>query len=256
MECVAIDWSGARSGAAARIWVARARNGSLTGLEAPGSREAVQALLLARRADPAPCLVGLDFAFGMPAWYAAARGWRDIADTWRAARDEGEAWLAAGRPPFWGRPGTRRPHAAADGLRVTDAALTGRHQPKSVFQIGGAGAVGTGSIRGMPMLLSLREAGWSVWPLDVRGTHTLVEIYPRHFTGTLVKRSAVARRAQLAQHAPPIAPAHLATMADSEDAFDAGVSAMAMCESATVADAFAVRQASAAVEGMIWAPSG
>ena len=37
-------------------------------------------------------------------------------------------------------------------------------RPKSTFQIGGAGAVGTGSLRGMPHLLTLREAGCAVWP--------------------------------------------------------------------------------------------
>ena len=38
--------------------------------------------------------------------------------------------------------------------------------PKSVFQIGGAGSVGTASLRGMPVLQRLREAGFAVWPFD------------------------------------------------------------------------------------------
>jgi len=254
MECIAVDWSGARTGAAARIWVARALDGILTDLVAPGSRDAVQALLRTRRADPAPCLVGLDFAFGLPGWYGASRGWRDVRDTWRAARDDGESWLADCTPPFWGRPGKGRPHPVADGLRVTDARLGGRHQPKSVFQIGGAGAVGTGSVRGMPMLLALRAAGWSVWPLDVAGPHTLVEIYPRYFTGPVIKRSAPARRDHLAHLETVLAPAHRAAMEGSEDAFDAGLSAIAMSRLAAHAPSFAVGDPCAAQEGWIWAP--
>src|SRR6202012_1913196 len=35
---------------------------------------------------------------------------------------------------------------------------------KSPFQIGGSGSVGTGSLRAMPALLRLREAGFRVWP--------------------------------------------------------------------------------------------
>jgi hypothetical protein len=39
-------------------------------------------------------------------------------------------------------------------------------RPKSVFQVDGAGTVGTGSLRGMPFLLQLEEAGFNVWPLE------------------------------------------------------------------------------------------
>ena len=34
------------------------------------------------------------------------------------------------------------------------------------FQIGGAGAVGTGSIRGMPHLLTLARNGFGIWPFS------------------------------------------------------------------------------------------
>ena len=76
MECIAVDWSGAVTGAASRIWIARASAGVLTSLVAPGSRAAVREVLVARRLHAAPCVVGLDFAFSLPAWFidAARRG--------------------------------------------------------------------------------------------------------------------------------------------------------------------------------------
>jgi len=228
MECIAVDWSGARTGAASRIWIARATDDVLTDLHAPGSRSAVRDALLQRQHHPAPVLVGLDFSFSVPAWYAAARGWVDVTDVWTAARDEGETWLRDCVPPFWGRPGTRRPHEAAQGLRATERATGAGMQPKSVFQVGGAGSVGTGSIRGMPMLLELRAAGWAVWPFDAAATHTIVEIYPRLFTGAVVKSSAQAREAWLEQHLPTLATEFRRLMCASEDAFDAGVSALRM----------------------------
>ena len=228
MECIAVDWSGARTGAASRIWIARATAGVLTDLHAPGSRSAVRDALRARRQDASPVLAGLDFSFGVPAWYAASRGWTDVSAVWTAARDEGEMWLRDCTPPFWGRPGTRRPHDAAQGLRVTERGTAAGMQPKSVFQVGGAGSVGTGSIRGMPMLLELQAAGWAVWPFDAAATHTIVEIYPRLFTGAVVKRSADARAGWLEQHLPALATEFRSTMCASEDAFDAGVSALRM----------------------------
>lgn len=228
MECLAVDWSGALTGAASRIWIARATDGVLTDLCAPGTRSAVRDVLLQRRQNASPVLAGLDFSFSVPAWYAAARGWTDVTDVWTAARDEGEMWLRDCTPPFWGRPGTRRPHDVAQGLRATELASAAGRQPKSVFQVGGAGSVGTGSIRGMPMLLELRAAGWAVWPFDVAATHTIVEIYPRLFTGAVVKRRADAREDWLAQHLPALASEFRRMMRASEDAFDAGVSALRM----------------------------
>ena len=227
-ECIAVDWSGAATGAATKIWVARVVDGELRSLQAPGSREAVQALLLQRRQERASCLVGLDFAFGVPAWFATGQQWRSVAEVWHAAATDGERWLRESPPPFWGRPGVPRPHAASDGLRACERTFRGTGAPKSVFQIGGAGAVGTGSIRGMPMLTALRAAGWAIWPFDAAREHTVVEIYPRLFTGPVVKRSPDARAALLERDWPDLGGAFRATMVGSEDAFDAGLAARGM----------------------------
>jgi hypothetical protein len=214
----------------------------------------VREALLARRADTSPCLVGLDFAFSVPAWFAASRGWAHVDAVWTAARDDGEAWLAECAAPFWGRPGTRRPHAAAHGLRDTERMWATAQRPKSVFQIGGAGSVGTGSVRGMPMLLALRARGWSVWPFDAPSSHTVVEIYPRIFTGPVVKRSARARESYLAAEAVRQSSAAVEAMIASEDAFDAGLSAIAMSTAIVMSPLPIMADPISRIEGTIWVP--
>jgi Protein of unknown function (DUF429) len=253
-ECIAVDWSGAVSGASAHIWWARAVGGELQELVAPGSREAVGVLLHERLLDNAPCVVGLDFAFSVPAWFADARGWRDVNAIWDAAAEHGERWMRECDPPFWGRAGKRRPHEVERGLRETEQHWGSGQRPKSVFQIGGAGAVGTGSLRGMPLLRQLRRAGWSVWPFDASGSHTICEIYPRLFTGAVIKRSAEARSAYLTQAALAITTAQRDAMCASEDAFDAGVSALVMSR-VDAAPLPRSTDAVSAIEGAIWVPN-
>ena len=111
--------------------------------------------------------------------------------------------------------------------------------PKSVFQIGGAGAVGTASLRGMPGLLRLREAGFRIWPFDapeLRRVPMVVEIYTRLMTGAVNKSSEAARTAYLANKRKGrdlfagLSRSVLAKARGSEDAFDALVSAMVMVE--------------------------
>ena len=254
MECIAIDWSGAVTGEAAKIWIASAVGGSLTALAAPGSRNAVRDALLARRRDTKACLVGLDFAFSVPQWYSEFRGWSRINDVWTAARDEGESWLRDCTSPFWGRAGQRRPYDAARGWRETERAWTRSPRPKSVFQIGGAGAVGTGSIRGMPMLLTLRAAGWAVWPFDAPSSHTLAEIYPRLFTGPVVKRNEAARAAYIGGLRIAAHKKFIGEMIASEDAFDAGVSAIEMSRVVTKSPLPHPDDPLTQIEGRIWVP--
>lgn len=254
VECMAIDWSGALTGSAARIWVATARDGVLQSLHAPGSRDAVQALLLARRAVSEPAVVGLDFAFGLPSWYCTERGWNDVGHVWQAATTEGETWLRECRPPFWGRPGRRRPHDVALGVRAAESMFGGGMSPKSVFQVGGAGSVGTGSIRGMPMLAALRASGWAVWPFDAASMHTLVEIWPRLFTGAVVKSSETARAAWLDRHLPSLGLHLSSAMRQSEDAFDAGISAIGMSRMSLQVTLAQPLDPRCAIEGAICAP--
>src|SRR5688500_12888030 len=102
---IAIDWSGAASGAANLIWIAEVEDGVVTRLENEGVREQVR-LLLVSQARPTPQLVvGFDFAFSYPAWFLRERSRDDAPALWEIAATDGETWLRDCAPPFWGRPG-------------------------------------------------------------------------------------------------------------------------------------------------------
>ena len=231
-RAVAVDWSGALAGARRKIWVAEAAGGRLTRLENGRTREEVAEYLVAEAGRNPAMVVGFDFAFSLPAWFLEERGMGGAAELWNLAEREAEGWLARCEPPFWGRPGKGRPvlELGRDHFRRTDLNVpgTGGIRPKSVFQIGGAGAVGTGSLRGMPVLGRLSGAGFSVWPFDAPGWPRVVEIYPRALTGRVIKSDERARRAYLRRHFPEHPADLLERAASSEDAFDAAVSALVM----------------------------
>jgi hypothetical protein len=237
MDVVAVDWSGAASGASTRIWLAHVVAGELVTLRNGRSRQEVTDDLVALRAgSPDGLVVGLDFSFSLPAWFLQAHSCATVDDLWRMAEQEGEQWLAECAPPFWGRPGCPRPPGPGSGsgsgsgqFRQAERAISvGGISPKSTFQIGGAGAVGTGTIRGMPHLRQLRAAGFGIWPFDPPTPWTVLEIYPRLLTGP-VRKSDRERRAQYLGAAPwSVAPDFAASMVGSDDAFDAGISALVM----------------------------
>lgn len=174
-------------------------------------------------------LVGFDFNFGFPAgtaerlklsgtpwqamWKFLAANVVDKADNTNnryqvAAKMNrlmtDEAW------PFWGAPAkqaqrwltTTKPPAGAGAdipeFRATeDAARKGRLQPKSVWQMHGAGAVGGQTLVGVPMVRRLLESlgpSGAVWPfgtgwraLDTADVEPLsalvVEVWPSMFDG-------------------------------------------------------------------------
>lgn len=257
MRILAVDWSGDLRAAAKRIRVAEAVPGRLLGVRGGLDREAVGDLLLDLRGAGEPTVVGMDFSFGLPAWFPARSGATTLPQVWDLARDEGEAWLRACEPPFWGRAGTRKP-LDVELYRDTEREARERGlNPLSTFQIGGAGAVGTGSVRGMALLGRWRRAGIGVWPLDPapgpRGV-LVVEVYPRAMTGPVVKSSAVARRALV--DGDDRIPADLrAAAADTEDAMDAALAALGMAEHADELAGLPARTDPASgSEGRLWLP--
>jgi hypothetical protein len=135
--------------------------------------------------------------------------------------------------------------------------------PKSVFQIGGSGSVGTASLRGMPVLKRLREAGFVVWPFDRAGLGRpmVVEMYTRLNTGAVRKSNAAARAAYLLRKrgedtAYAALPRRVMEKArGSEDAFDALVSCMVMtARRGEFAGLGTPRDPGHRVEGWTWAP--
>jgi hypothetical protein len=131
--------------------------------------------------------------------------------------------------------------------------------PKPTFQIGGAGAVGTGSVRGWPHLARLHQAGYAVWPFDAPAAPPLVvEVWPRACTGAVVKSDPIARRAYVQQHLGHVRGMPRDLMCASEDAFDAACTALVMAEHTTSFTCLAAPlegDGLARREGWVWSPS-
>lgn len=267
VRTIAVDWSGALHGERRRIWLAESRAGTasergprLVRLECGRDRrETIAALIDAAHRDPR-VVVGLDFAFSGPAWFLRRLGATSARALWERVAQDGERWLATSPHPFWGRPGVRCPafDARRPAWRATESEAVRERGvgPKSVFQIGGAGSVGTGSLRGMPYLRDLQDAGFSIWPFDAPRLPLCVEIYPRQLTGPVNKSSLVARALYLqARHADQRD--DLLRLAESsEDAFDAAVSALRMQRAAReLAKGSLARAPDDALEGRIWRPA-
>ena len=256
MEVIAVDWSGGATAAVQRrhIWTAVVRDGELVELASGLTRREVVDRLIARADRDPDVIVGFDFSFSFPAWFVEHHGAEDVVEFWEIAERDGEQWLADCQPPFWGRPGAPRPDGP-EQFRITDRAFrpVGGIRPKSVFQIGGAGAVGTGTVRGLPHLLRLHRAGFSIWPFSGAGRPVAVEAYPRAMTGPVNKSSPKARASYLAGWSMP---AGLRARAEgSDDAFDAAITALRMshhidelCALSPTADPIA------RLEGSIWIP--
>jgi len=243
--------------------------------------------------------VSLDCCFSYPAWFLAEHGCANVFDFWRhVAAGYGERWLgtecaeAERDLRFWGKPHKRPMEFCGEGYRTmmrwTDwenkieqgleggdperAAKMKGITPKSPFQIGGNGSVGTGSLRAMPWLERLHEAGFRIWPFEDaaltsrpegREAHPLlVEMYTRLLTGAVKKSNEVARRVYLGsrRRAEPglyggLGRAVLAKAHSSEDAFDALVCCMEMVRhNQEFAGLRATKDAELRLEGITWRP--
>ena len=231
-EVVAIDWSGAKDRRAqtTTIRVAVVRDGSSWELSGGRTREETVDYVLG--CEP-PVLVGFDFSFGVPAWFAREQGCTTIDEVWALAARDGEAWLAPASP-FWRTrcdvPLERRYRRCEERLRAQG------FPAKSIFQLVGNGQVGAGSVRGMPLLARLRAEGFTVWPFEAASERTVFEIYP---TAMRVERF----------------PGRDLTRFTSPHARDAGISALAMWRHRnTLAVLEAATDPVTRLEGDVWLP--
>ena len=270
---VAVDWSGDKGpGQRKKIWAGvwtRSTAGKVAGgkvlLESGRTREELTEWLIALARETPRMAVSMDCCFSYPAWFLAEHACSSVFDFWRhVAAGHGERWLgttcaeAERDLRFWGKPHKRPAQFSGSGyasmMRRTDwenkvaqsleggdperAARMHGITPKSPFQIGGSGSVGTGSLRAMPSLLRLHEAGFRVWPFEdasLDRAPLLVEMYTRLLTGAVRKSNPEARRVYLAarRKAEPalyggLARSVLAGALGSEDAFDALVCCLEM----------------------------
>jgi hypothetical protein len=296
---IAIDWSGRIDAAGQRrhIWagiVARAEDGAVTiQLEAGRTRDEVGDWLLELATETPRMIVGIDCCFSFPAWFLREHRCNTVFDFWQhVASGHGERWLAresediARDERFWGKPHKRPAQFCGEGLRrmmrltdwdnkiaqsaeggdVARAAKMRGITPKSPFQIGGSGSVGTGSLRAMPFLLRLHSAGFRVWPyesatLGTRPKPLLVEMYTRLMTGPVAKSNPAARKTYLSarRKSDPlyaVIPRSVLRKAEgSEDAFDALVSALEMARHEhEFAKLRATANAELRLEGITWRP--
>ncbi|MCU0800568.1 MAG: hypothetical protein MUD11_02125 [Rhodobacteraceae bacterium] len=208
---IVVDWSGRATRSPAHdskdaIWVAVVQGAS--GQATPTyhrSRAAAEVHLQALLAEGGRQLLGFDFPMGYPQGFAKAltgqnntralHGWiashvRDGADN-SNNRFEVAAGInrrLGGQGPFWGCP----KQAPRDGLparKVVDYAALGlaekrrveRENPpaKPVWQLLGAGSVGSQALLGIPVVHRLAQAtGAAVWPFEAPRDLTLAEVYP------------------------------------------------------------------------------
>ncbi len=294
---VAVDWSGRVDAAGQRrhiwagVWTAA---GEKVTLEAGRTREELIAWLIELGRETPRMVVGIDCCFSYPAWFLEEHGCTTVFEFWQhVAAGHGERWLAreiagaARDARFWGKPHKRPEEFSGPGLhrsmRLTDmdnkitprlpggdaarAAKMLGITPKSPFQIGGSGSVGTGSLRAIPLLLRLREAKFRVWPFEDASFGAeeprplLVEIYTRLLTGPVAKSNPVARKAYMqARRKEELAYSRLsrgvmAKALGSEDAFDALVCAMEMVrDREEFCGLRRTKDASLRLEGITWRP--
>jgi hypothetical protein len=312
---VAIDWSGRVDAAGQRrhIWAGvwtRVGDGARVTLEAGRTREEVGEWLIAMARETPRMVVSIDCCFSFPGWFLEEHGCVDMFVFWKKANAGlAEQWLArecedvARDERFWGKPhkrpeqfcgvGYRRMFRFADYDNKIAQALEGGDAEraakmkgitaKSPFQIGGAGSVGTGSLRAMVMLERLHEAGFRVWPLEgaalgnaVAGKRRfpagmttkkaeakplLVEMYTRLMTGPVAKSNELARTAYLKARKKTdavyagVSRAVFAKAVGSEDAFDALVSVLEMVRYAgEFAGLKATKNEELRREGLTWRP--
>jgi len=300
LRLIAIDWSGRIDAAGQRrhIWAAiwtRGEDGQVRiGLEAGRTRDEITEWLIELGRAMPRVVVSIDCCFSFPGWFLEEHGCEDMFAFWRKVNAGlAERWLdrecdeIARDERFWGAPhkrpeqfcgpGYRRMFRFADYDNKIAQALPGGDAeraakmrgitPKSPFQIGGSGSVGTGSLRAMQMLERLHDAGFRVWPLENSAIDTkkprplLVEMYTRLMTGAVAKSNPEARKKYLsAKRKTDALYAQLgrgvvAKAQESEDAFDALASVIEM---ARYADDFAglkaTRDPELRREGLTWRP--
>lgn len=265
---IAVDWSGNAKPSVQRkaIRLAVVESGQLVRLEGGRTRVEVIDLLMVYVRQGVRTYIGMDFAFSFPAWYLRWRGLTAARGLWKLAAREQCTWLNGWTWPFWGRPGRypKRPPVDLGEDRQFRRTDLGRSQggPKSVFQVNFPGAVGTGTIRGMPWLVRLQDAGAAIWPFDApkHSGATVVEIYPRLFYGRgVVTKDNLAGRNSRSEYLrlsyPNLGQPCRDAMIESGDAFDAGVSALFMSAyGASLSALQPLTDARMLLEGHIWMP--
>lgn len=253
---VAVDWSGDAHGVRQKVWLAEVRGSTMTRLECGRDRDELTDHLIAlKRANP-HFVVGFDFPFSLPQWFLEINGLTSASQLWSLARSKVEDWLRDPPAPFWGTNDSTKPPEDKH-FRWTETTINalGGVQPYSVFQVAGAGSIGSNSLRGFPHLKRLQDEGFSIWPFDELDWPLVVEIFPRLLTGPERKSDPDQRLGFLSSLDIEI-PAELKQKAvESEDAFEAAISALAIAgEWYNLTKLTKTTDPVLQLEGLIWYP--
>ena len=259
---LAIDWSGRHKADQRKyIWLCEIGDGGVQRLERGRSRrEVVEHLVDLANADPM-LVVGVDFAFGVPAWYLLDLGLSSPRELWSLLALEAltsrmsefglRAWMANPEWPFWR---TKRPADLTPDreFRRTEVEVArGGMRPTSVFKLVGPSQVGPASLYGWQALHQLADHGFSIWPFDDARPPTVIEIYPRLLTGRVIKSDSHAREEALTRL--ELRPEARADATADDNAFDALLSALAMSRSRAEFATLSIDPAYS-LEGRIWEP--
>lgn len=204
---VVVDWSARAAPARGKdtIWIGVHQPDGTVVAANPPTRQAAFDALLSLLADGVPTVVGFDFPLGYPAGFAAATGLMGAAGgpaPWQAAwahltdrivdglANANNRWDVAadlnrrlGTNRFWGAPPrragphltTRKPPPVARGpaeYRHVEIRLRDRKtRPFTVWQLLGAGSVGSQVLTGIPVVHRLRHhpqlrGSTRVWPFE------------------------------------------------------------------------------------------
>jgi precorrin-8X/cobalt-precorrin-8 methylmutase len=197
-RCVVVDWSASSTPRRGRdsVWIAT-RDAVGLSLENPPTRRAAEELLVESLSDDGTTLLAVDFSLGFPlgtsdalgldggSWAAATTLLAElIVDRTDNTNNRFEVASALNEritgsaAPFWGCPPSRRtatlgstkplgPPSLPEWRSVERLLRERGHRPFSSWQLLGAGAVGSQSLLGIPMILRLagRLGGrLQVWP--------------------------------------------------------------------------------------------
>ena len=264
---IVVDWSGGNDRGttpkADAIWVCVARGGVADAPVYLRNRQVAEDWIgdtvRAERAAGRRVMVGFDFPFGYPQGFArAVAGTDDPLDLWDwfAERIEdapkannrfdvaGAINLSlGGKGPFWGN-GLKRD---IDGLARTKADYANPFAERrraevlakgafSVWQLSGAGSVGSQALMGLPVLARLRQRfgdDLAVWPFQTLDTGiALVEVWPSLIAPEIAARAQpdeikdAAQVRVLSQALSALAPDRLAAMlaeGDTEEGWILGL---------------------------------
>ena len=222
---------GRPTGASTRIWSRTSVDGELVALRNGRTRQGVTDDLVALGLEtPDGLMAGLDFSFSLPVVVPARRIPAAASTTsgdWR--RTGGETGSPSVPRPSGGGPGGPGRRCRGTFAAPSERLSVGGISAKSTFQVGGAGAVGTGSPSvACPTCANCGRRGSASGPSTLRHPGQCSRSTPVSAPGPCTRATSSSERSYLDAAPWALPTAFAASMVGSDDAFDAAISALVM----------------------------